>query len=203
MNVTVPVPRQLKRRKRCKTIGGRSFFSGEEVTNAFLCVISRKTENLLKAAELQQQYRRPWWQLILGDKCCTQTPSPPSHPRNGSVFLHMFRICVPPEASHPSMCVFFSVRCTDLAAVNGSSRRLSVSLRSYYVNYFQPATVETKADLISGIRSEIRTIYNNAIGFFVGLRRCVCGVGGGHARTGQPARHWRGLRPALPPPRGG
>lgn len=60
MNVTVPVPRQLKKRKRCKTIGGRSFSSGEEVTNAFLCVISRKTETLLKAAELQQPYRRPW-----------------------------------------------------------------------------------------------------------------------------------------------
>lgn len=107
---------------------------------------------------------------------------------------------------HTLQCVFFfSIRCTDLAALNGSSRRLSVSLRSYYINYFQPATVETKADLISGIRTEIRTIYNNAIGFFVGLRRCVCVCvwGGGRARTGQPARHWRGLRPALPPPRGG
>lgn len=41
--------------------------------------------------------------------------------------------------------------------------------------------METKADLISGIRSEIRTVYNNAIGFFVGLRRCR-GLGGAGRR---------------------
>lgn len=50
---------------------------GRRRGDAFSLWRSVKMENLLKGAELQQPYRRPWWQPILGDKCRTQAPPPP------------------------------------------------------------------------------------------------------------------------------
>lgn len=119
-------------------------------------------KNLLKAAELQQPYRRPWWQPILGNKCCTQRPFPSSPssfhltPKNGSVFVHMFCICMPPEASHPSVS-FYQRRWFRRSKRLQSS--FSVSLRSYYINYFQLSDCGNKGWSQLSHGSDIRTIY--------------------------------------------